>query len=181
MLKAERYGGRRAFAEHLLSRCKAAVGAYASSTEIDWRTARRLVFVCKGNICRSPYAAARARELGLQAISFGLEADDGTTADPLAVRNALARNLDLSSHRSARLVASGLRQGDVVLLFEPRHLTICRGVCGNVPEGISLLGLWTQPMRPYISDPFGKSDRYFQECFSIIDSALSMIAGKISA
>jgi protein-tyrosine phosphatase len=49
-----------------------------------------------------------------------------------------------------------------------------RGVHSGVQ--ISLLGLWCDPPRPHIEDPYGLSEEYFSTCFGFIDEALNRIA-----
>lgn len=137
------------------------------------------MFVCTGNICRSPYACARARLLGVSAVSFGLAAADGAPADPVASRNALLRGVDLSEHRSAGSRSSSLTCDDLVVVFEPHHLSeICRRYGNDTPA--SLLGTWTLPVRPHIQDPYGRSDRYFQQCFSVIDASVAALVKKMA-
>jgi hypothetical protein len=36
----------------------------------------------------------------------------------------------------------------------------------------TLLGLWSTPPRPHLTDPYGGSVDYFNRCFMIIDSAV---------
>jgi protein-tyrosine phosphatase len=181
MLDFERYGGRRSYLLHLSELSKSLIGVYRPMIRIDWHNIDRLVFVCSGNICRSPYAAERARAAGANAISFGLAASDGAFADPSATRNASRRDLDLTRHRSARLLASSVRPTDLVLLFEPRQVEAFRLLEGAQAGAVSLVGLWSTPLRPHVADPFAKSDRYFQECFSIIDSGVrALCAGMLS-
>jgi protein-tyrosine phosphatase len=180
MIAMERYGGRRAYLQHLATRALSFAGTYRHLTQIDWRAIDRLVFVCKGNICRSPYGEARARLLGVDAVSFGLEATDGSDADPAALRNAQQRQVDLSAHRARRLEESRLRRGDLLLVFEPRQLRAVRERCGDVPI-VSLAGLWSRPTRPYITDPYGRSDACFQECYAVIDTGVTLLASQLHA
>jgi protein-tyrosine phosphatase len=180
MIDTERYGGRRAYLYHLAARALSLAGTYRSLTEIDWRTVERLVFVCKGNICRSPYAAARARLMGIDAESFGLEAVDCALADPAASRNAQQRKLDLSGHRSLRLDEARLHGNDLLLVFEPQQLRAVQQRCGT-GRVVTLAGLWTRPARPYVSDPYGRSDLYFQECFAVIDASVAALAARMRA
>jgi len=170
MVDVELYGGKRGYAEHLRVRTLYALGAYRNVRDVDWTDVRRLAFVCKGNICRSPYASAVARILGAPSVSFGLDALEGAPADPVAYRNALARGVDLSGHRSTRLESSGIAKGDLFIVFEPRQLTeILQRSTHRLPS-FSLLGIWARPIRPHIEDPYGRSDRYFQQCFSVIEA-----------
>lgn len=175
MLNFERYGGRRGFIRHLSAYTGTLVGAYRPLQRLDWDKIDRFVFVCAGNICRSPYAEARARAAGVSTISFGLDASDGAVADAVAMRNASSRNVDLSAHRSARLEIARLRAGDLVLLFEPRQVESFLRLEGARRQMVSLVGLWSEPARPHLTDPYGKSDRYFQECFTLIDSGVNRL------
>jgi len=178
MIDSERFGGRRAYVNHLTARGLYLLGAYSTLLNVNWRAVERLVFVCKGNICRSPYAEARARALGVEAVSFGLEADDGSPADASAQRNAKQRQLNLSAHRSTRLDGAQLLPKDLVLLFEPGQVVQCRFRLGPVAK-LSLAGLWAQPTRPYVCDPYGRSDACFQECFSVIDAGVAALASHL--
>jgi low molecular weight protein-tyrosine phosphatase len=181
MIDSERFGGRRAYVTHLAARALGLVGAYGPLLDVDWPVIDRLVFVCKGNICRSPYAEARARSLGLEAVSFGLEASGGAPADPNAVRNAARRRIDLSAHRSARVDPARLRPGDLVLLFEPRQVAQFRESYGAGVPALSLAGLWARPRRPYLCDPYGRSDVCFQDCFAVIDASIAAFAAYLKA
>jgi protein-tyrosine phosphatase len=157
------------------------LGAYADARRVDWERVERLVFVCKGNVCRSPYAEMRARALNIPSISRGLETSGDTPANPVALRIAKERGLDLSEHRSAKYHPNDLTPTDLVLVFEPEHFTaVGRSL---LPTGcqISLIGIWGERPRPLVADPYGKSDAYFQTCFAVIDRRLGAISDRIAA
>lgn len=180
LLDVELHGGKRGFLEHARARFLYALGFYGGLRDVNWAAVDRLVFVCAGNICRSPYAGARARSLGAAAASFGLLASGGAPADPVASRNALLRGMDLSEHRSAKAESSLLARNDLIIVFEPGHVAEIRRLTGGgVP--VSLLGVWSPPVRPHIQDPYGRSDRYFQECFSVIDANVAVLVGHLAS
>lgn len=181
MIDVDLYGGRRAYVAHLCARASHALGAYRSAQVIKWGAVDRMVFVCHGNICRSPYASARARAIGACATSFGIEAVDGAKANEDAARNALSRGIDLKDHQSARLRATLILPGDLVVLFEPEHLLRMTQQSISAAAGITLLGLWTRPVRPHIQDPYGRSDQYFQQCFAVIDRNIHDLVTRLSA
>ncbi len=172
MVSFEQYGGKRGYLEHVQSRLLYSFGAYHRAQRIDWATVHRLMFVCKGNICRSPYAAERCRSLGVDAVSCGLEATEGTAADPAAVRNAGRRNVDLSQHRSSVYDSRALLETDLVIVFEPRQFVDARRRIGNRAVSVTLLGIWSKPICPYIHDPYGRNDDFFQRCYAAIDAYL---------
>jgi len=181
MIDTELYGGRRAYVAHLRARALYAMGAYRSVRSITWSAVERLVFVCHGNICRSPYAGARARVLGACAVSFGIEATNGAGANEAAARAALQRGIDLGAHRSARLERALLAPGDLIVVFEPRHLLSVTAHRRTDVAGLTLLGLWTDPLRPRIQDPYGRSERYFQQCFAAIDLNTHELVKRLAA
>ena len=172
MVGFEQYGGKRGYLEHVQSRLLYSLGAYQRALRIEWAAVHRLVFVCKGNICRSPYAAERSRSLGVNAISYGLEAKEGSAADPAAIRNAGRRNIDLTQHRSSVYDSRALLETDLVIVFEPQQLADARRRIGSRAVSVTLLGIWSKPICPYIHDPYGLNDDFFQRCYAAIDTYL---------
>lgn len=181
MLDIESYGGKRAYVAHLRACVSYAIGSYRAARSIHWDVIARLVFVCQGNICRSPYAGARARAFGARAISLGIDAADGTGANADAARNALLRGIDLKDHRSTRLHPSLTERGDLIVVFEPVQLLRVTPQIVAGAAGLTLLGLWAHPVRPHIQDPYGRSDRYFQQCFSAIDLNIHELVTRMAA
>lgn len=92
---------------------------------------RKVLFVCTGNICRSPTAAAvfraRAADRGL---GDRLEADSaGTTGyhvgegpDARAERHAVRRGYDMSDQQARRLEAADFDRFDLILGMDRSHL-----------------------------------------------------------
>jgi protein-tyrosine phosphatase len=88
----------------------------------------RLLFVCTGNTCRSPMAAALTQQLGselalpfrLETRSRGLYAVDG---DPMSVhaQEALAERGVTADHRAAMLEETDLEWADLVLTMTIQH------------------------------------------------------------
>ena len=173
------FGGKKAALRYLWQTLRYRLGAFKDYQHPRWGEVERCVFVCAGNICRSAYADGFARKLGLRAASFGLTARDDDPANVAAARLALARGLNLDSHRAQSLSSFGLKPGDLLLAMEPgqaRSLSLAR-----LPEGVqvTLLGLWAHPPRPLIEDPYGLCDEYFSTCFNLMEDALRQIAGRV--
>jgi len=146
---------------------------------IDWKSVRRVVFVCKGNIARSAYAAAKARALGFEAVSFGVETHDDKLADPCAVRVAAQRGVDLSAHRTTSMPSARLQGGDLVLAMEPYQAQRTGPLARVVAAQVTLMGMWCARSRPKIFDPYGRDDGQFHECFGQIDDALQRIRARV--
>lgn len=82
-----------------------------------------LVFVCLGNICRSPFAAALAQaRLGgrrrLRIGSAGMLPRPGRAVPPLGVQAAAAHGIDLATHRSAYLPRAEAAAAALLIVFD---------------------------------------------------------------
>jgi protein-tyrosine phosphatase len=89
----------------------------------------RILFVCMGNICRSPVVEAIARtrlaRAGLDVIvdSAGTEGFHiGAAPDPRAIASARARGYDASAHRARQVVAADFDRFDSVLAMDRVNL-----------------------------------------------------------
>lgn len=179
-LNVAEYGGGRAWLRHQWALCSLYLGFYRRYTHVEWSRVQRLVFVCKGNICRSPYAEARARMLGLDSISMGLDTRPQSLADPQAISSAAANGLDLSGHRSTLFDSSVLGPSDLLVGFEPWHAQAMLTGAAACGAQVTLAGLWSQPLRPDIGDPHGRSDEYFAVCYEVLDSATRDMCAKLT-
>ncbi len=167
-----RYGGKRPLVCGVYYLLSYRLGAFRAYLSVDWSRVRRLVIVCHGNICRSPYAESRARQLGLTATSFGLHASSGARADVAAVRNAAQRGTDISAHRSRSVDTITLHTSDLLVAMEPRHAERLSRLAPAIGTQLTLQGLWASAPRPYVPDPYGRSDVCFQHSYALIDSSL---------
>jgi len=167
-----RYGSLRGLLRLLLSR----LGTSRRFATVDWTRVERLVFVCTGNICRSPYAEALARRAGVPAISVALRGRTGAPAYPAAIVAARVEGVDLGAHRSTAIEEADLGPGDLLVAMEPWQAT---AILGRGGAQVTLLGLWSTPRRPHLHDPHGLSDDYFRTCFAIVDSAVASIVARI--
>jgi protein-tyrosine phosphatase len=156
---------------------------YRNGPEIEWERVGRIVFVCKGNICRSPYAEARAKLLGVESVSCGIEASPGASADEAACRNALIRGVDLSRHQSRRLDQLKLYSTDLVICMEPWQRAAVVGLAQNIGIQHAIGSNWPSgdQVGSAIADPFAKDDVVFQEVFERLDEIVAEIAVRVPA
>ena len=172
-------GGRRPALSFVAHAVAAGFGAHGALRRVEWPAIRRLVFVCSGNICRSPYAAERARQLNLPVASFGVDASGNAPADATAQAVARRREVNLAAHVSVGLRGFRPSEGDLLLGLEPRHLKPLAGGLSGMTPPMTLLGLWCDRALPYLPDPYGKPADCFEFVFGLIDEALDNIAHRM--
>lgn len=132
----------------------------------------RILFVCMGNICRSPMAEAVTRHLaekaGLAAritvASAGTHAREhaGWAPDERARRVASRRGYDMSKIRARAVVPEDFDRFDRILAMDAANLSLLRGKCPE--ESRAKLGLFlrcadsleiTEVPDPYYGDETG--------------------------
>ena len=175
---ADSYGSRTGFVLTYWHRLLYLMGRYRKCQDIDWGSVERLVFVCKGNICRSAFAEAVARSLGMDAVSCGLQTVMSAPANKDASITAGKMGYDLGDHKTTPIMYLALRKTDLLVAMEPWQAGyISRQLVR--PHMYTLLGLWSRPILPHIQDPHGSSNAYFDLCFSKIENSVHGIVEKI--
>ena len=150
-------------------------GRLAATRHPSVSDVRRLVFVCHGNICRSAFAEALARQAGCNVASFGLSTSSGKPAHPEVMAVAEARGLDLSGHRTTAVEDFQPLVGDYLLGMEVRHLRKLAASerFGQLPRG--LLGSYAGFPMPHLHDPYGLDAGYMETCLTRIQDAVSRL------
>jgi len=169
---ADHYGSRRGFVLTWWHQLRYMLGNYRNYRQVDWKSVERLVFVCKGNICRSVYAEAVARSLGIDSISCGIDTINGAAANEEAVRTAAMKGIDLRDHRTTPLQSLMFNKSDLLVAMEPWQVAHLHRELGEKCQ-CTLLGLWGGMVHPYIQDPFGASPEYFYNCFNYIENSVN--------
>lgn len=155
-------------------------GEYDHLKNVDWRNVKRLVFICKGNVCRSPFAEAVSHQLGLPAVSYGLNTTQGTFVNSIASKIALQLGVDMTRHESRKLKPDELKEGDLVIGMEPEHCAPSQFADAKPRLQYTLIGLINPVNKtPYLHDPFGLGDNYFHHCFSYIQSTVHVIRARM--
>jgi len=127
--------------------------------------ANRILFVCTGNICRSPTAEGVARHMIADAgLADVIEVDSagthgyhsGEPPDPRAIKVAAARGYELSSLRARRVEIVDFQRFDLVLAMDVGHLEFMRRMCPEVYR--PKLGLFMRYAREHdldeVPDPY---------------------------
>ena len=135
----------------------------------------RVVFVCTGNICRSPTAEAvlvqRLHEAGLSdrvlVGSAGLGGwHVGKDADPRSLSALRARGYDLA-HEARQVRRSWADQHDLFVALDSGHLMELRSLLPGVDA--RLLRDWDPKGTGNVPDPYYDGPEVFEEVLDIIE------------
>jgi protein-tyrosine phosphatase len=137
-----------------------------------------LVFICKGNICRSPFAEAVARARGWQTESFGLEVETRQPADEIANKVALMLGVDMTNHMARPISDGTFSAKDCLVAMEPEQLLALRQIKAQWGCEVTLLGDWTTVARKRLPDPYGKGHREMERVLRLIEDG---VCGLLSA
>ena len=159
----------------LVERWIVASGNFGTEAALRANTTR-LVFVCSGNICRSPYAEFVARARGLEAISAGTHTHNGLPADPTALVEASRRSVDMGAHLTTRWQDAPLHTGDLIVAMQLRHALSVRERARQLGCHVVMLNAFLQPDFPVIWDPYGKPQSHYAESFDLIESGIGRLA-----
>jgi protein-tyrosine phosphatase len=179
----DNFGSRRGLFNALKYKFLFLIGYYRSYQHINFNTVNRLVFICSGNICRSPYGEYMAKAAGLNSVSYGLRCRGGDKADPRALHQASLSGVSIQSHITTNISEYKLRKGDLFLVMEPRHLLELNA--SNVEyDQVTIAPLWSNKPTPYLHDPFNTNDVFFSRCELVVEQCVSniqirMTTGKI--
>lgn len=119
----------------------------------------RLLFVCMGNICRSPTAEGVFRKLlGVRHLENRFEVDSagthgyhvGEPPDPRTQRAAAARGYDLSQMRARKVAPQDIEYFDLILAMDKTNLDNLRRI--TVPEKHQKLRLFMEFAKNYDDD-----------------------------
>ena len=137
-----------------------------------------VIFVCQGNICRSPFAEhlLRARPRGaagaIRVSSAGLLPIPGRPAPPAAQTAARAFGIDLALHRSRNFDDTVVGPGDLVLVFDEASFSSALDRHPGLAGSIVSLGALLPDVGP-IPDPHGHGLDTFLETYRRIELALA--------
>jgi protein-tyrosine phosphatase len=136
-----------------------------------WAGGETIVFVCLGNICRSPFAELLARQAGADhkvIRSAGYFPSSGRPAPPHAITCARRWGVDLASHSSRVLTSDLLEEADAVFVFDHANR---RNVVSRHPaarDKVHYLGALAERGPVVIEDPFGRPVGEFERAYGLI-------------
>ena len=145
---------------------------------------KQIVFVCTGNICRSPTAEGillhKCGEMGrddLVVTSMGIHGLTDWPATDYAQEVCQENGIDISSHRARALIGEELQQSDLILCMEPFQRQFVQTFFPWLRDKVFLLALWpkTRNRKGSIQDPMGGSMEDYRRIFRIIEGHIDRI------
>jgi protein-tyrosine phosphatase len=168
----DKYATERGLIRSVLAGIEGNFGRLREFQNIDFTRVDRLVFICLGNICRSPFGEFLAKQENVNTAGFGFATTTDVEAFSLAIETASEFNIDLSSHRATNIDDFVIRDNDLLLVMEVRHARRLKNILPKESRAqIGLLGHWAQPRRLHIHDPHTHNEVYFKQCYQVIKSA----------
>ncbi len=148
---------------------------------------KKILFVCTGNSCRSPMAAALLeRMLGerrdqFRIFSAGIAALDGAGATKEAIEAMAENGIDISRHRSAELNGQMAREADLILVMEFVHKDVIQIKYPEAEKKTFLLDEYAGGAeRPReIPDPVGKSVTEYRRVRKLLAEILERMLTKL--
>ena len=139
-----------------------------------------ILFVCTGNVCRSPMAEALMRHQiagrnELRVESVGLGAPDGAPPSANAVEAMRQLGLDIAGHRSRSADIALLHDADFIFVMSHQHLGTIELLYPEVAEKTFLVREFEPGLGEYdkdIADPIGQSLDVYLRCRDQIRAAL---------
>ena len=141
---------------------------------------RNVLFVCTGNICRSPMAQGLFAHLtrgrrDIEVGSAGIGAAGGQLPSPYAVEVMAELGIDIRHIRSKPLMADMVRKADFIFVMTYGHLDSMLLLFPSAAEKTFLLREFDTDlpvMEREVSDPIGQSRHIYSECRDQIRESL---------
>ena len=136
-----------------------------------------ILFVCKGNVCRSPVAEYYLKKLlkernipGFSVESAGLNKASSFSLSPpvLAIEAAKKFGIDLSHHSSKRITEEMISKSGVIFVMDKENYKYISKFAPNARNKTSLLGIFGESTSIEIPDPAGKELAQYIKSFSYI-------------
>jgi protein-tyrosine phosphatase len=149
------------------------------SSSLREKTISSVIFVCKGNVCRSAFAEHRLEYLTdndlLHIDSCGLDVDQGNFPPPDSVAVAAEFSCSLADRRAKGLQECDVAGADLILAMEYWQYTRLVQLYPEKKDQIHLL----RSLAPFpyclfcnIADPYGWGKKEFRRIYRLIDRIL---------
>lgn len=137
----------------------------------------KVLVVCTGNLCRSPFAEGLLKHIlgdlassGVQVISAGTHARRNEKASSPMIKIANEMGFNINGHRSQPLDEYLLNEADLILVNEPMHAEFIASTSPQNAGKTHLLGELAGFEE--VPDPFNNNLEYYRNTAAIIEMCL---------
>ncbi len=151
---------------------------YAQKVRRKVKIAKNVLFICKGNICRSPFAEQYARTVfpkNIQIHSCGYYPIQNRQSPEHAVSASKIFGIDLSAHRSSLVSEALLQQADVAFIFDEENKQIISQRFPFARPKLYFLGALSPQKAIIIKDPYRSGLEGFQTNYQSVVAAIDTL------
>jgi protein-tyrosine phosphatase len=147
----------------------------------------KIMFVCLGNVCRSPTAEGVFRGLAAQTgLDVSIDSSgtsgwhNGDLPDRRAMAEASARGYDLSSQRSTQLQPQDFHDFDLILCMDNSNIKNAELIRPEGAKAVTKLFLDYVPNQPLREVPDPYYEHNFEAVFDLIEDASRGLIAELS-
>jgi protein-tyrosine-phosphatase/biotin carboxylase len=147
------------------------------------KNSNSVLFVCYGNICRSPFAEAYLRKIaasGIQVRSCGYYPVADRVCPAEAVFAGKKYGVDLSDHRSRVINDEMIQQSEVIFIFDEKNFQEITRKYPQIKDKLWFLSQATQESPVAITDPYGHDLVIFEEVYGKIADNIKIVASFVT-
>ncbi len=142
---------------------------------------QKILFVCLGNICRSPLAEGIALHL-VKKYNLNFTIDSAGTAhyhigeapDPRTIKNAKLHGIDLSTLIARQFTAADFNNFDIIFVMDKNNLKNIFDLA-STPQQKNKVDLFLNTLYPNqnleVPDPYHEDEKKFEEVFQLLNKA----------
>jgi protein-tyrosine-phosphatase/predicted ATP-grasp superfamily ATP-dependent carboligase len=144
-----------------------------------YQSATKVMVLCYGNICRSPFAGILLNRLAPNKVvtSAGTYLKAERNSPEQAVAAASEFGVDLANHNSRVATKEQMSSVDVIIVFDRRNWLAIRSICPEAMSRVAYLGAADANEPLEVADPFGHELDGFRHCYRRIKRLLELLVG----